>query len=264
MVKQIKENFEKKFRVCVGSLKKAVSTKDGEWVIKGFIDTSKRIYTVSADTKVVSKIMELLIFPEITKFANDNNLQLILTAHQNHYPDITFKDESGNLFAVDIKSTYRKNSRSVNGMTLGAFTGYFRNRESTKNIPYPYKDYAGHYVLGLIYTRSDEDIDETTSYSIDDLSKIKSVVTDSEFFLAEKFKIAIDRPGSGNTKNIGGITLIEDLVNGKGPFSVLGEHVFDDYWTNYLTTDMAKKEGHKEQPYKNLKTYAEYKKNQKK
>lgn len=29
-------------------------------------------------------------------------------------------------------------------MTLGAFTGYFRDRESLKNITHPYKDYKAH------------------------------------------------------------------------------------------------------------------------
>ena len=36
-----------------------ISTKDGSWVVKGFIDTYKNIYTISADTKVVSKITEV-------------------------------------------------------------------------------------------------------------------------------------------------------------------------------------------------------------
>lgn len=263
MSDELKRSFEESFSVCVGSLKNVVSTSGGDWVIKGFIDTSQRIYTVSADTKVVSKIMELLIFPEITRFAEENNFELLLTAHQNHYPDITFRDKSGNLYAVDVKSTYRKNETSVNGMTLGAFTGYFRDRTITKNIAFPYKDYVGHYVLGLIYSRSDEEVDERASHSLEELENIKSVVNNIDFFLAEKFKIAIDRPGSGNTKNIGGITKIDDLISGKGPFSELGEHVFDDYWINYLTIDMAKKTGLTEQPYKNLNDYHKYKKSNK-
>ena len=60
-------------------------------------------------------------------------------------------------------------------------------------------------------------------------------------FVQEKWRIAIDRPGSGNTKNIGSVSSIEDLINGNGTFAGLGENVFDDYWINYLTPDMAKK-----------------------
>jgi hypothetical protein len=53
--------------------------------------------------------------------------------------------------------------------------------------------------------------------------------------LQEKWKIASDRPGSGNTKNIGSIKNIQKLKEGEGSFSKVGENVFDDYWTNFLT-----------------------------
>jgi hypothetical protein len=46
----------------------AVSTGDGDWVVKGFIDIARNIYTISFDTKVVSKVMELLLFPKICQF----------------------------------------------------------------------------------------------------------------------------------------------------------------------------------------------------
>jgi hypothetical protein len=85
-------------------------------------------------------------------------------------------------------------------------------------------------------------------------------VRDFTFFVQEKYKIAADRPGSGNTKNIGSVTKIEDLVNGKGPFSKLGEKVFDDYWMYYLAKDMAKAVDLDRSPYKNLKEYKVYKK----
>jgi len=32
-----------------------VATGDGDWTVKGFIDVYKNIYTISLDTKVVSK-----------------------------------------------------------------------------------------------------------------------------------------------------------------------------------------------------------------
>ena len=53
------------------------------------------------------------------------------------------------------------------------------------------------------------------------------------FFVTEKWKIASDKGGSGNTANIGSINNISDIVNGKGMFSKLGESWFDDYWMNY-------------------------------
>ena len=34
---------------------KAVATNGGDWIIKGFIDIYRQIYTVSVDTKIVSQ-----------------------------------------------------------------------------------------------------------------------------------------------------------------------------------------------------------------
>ena len=109
----------------------AVATEEGEWIIKGFIDIYRKIYTISVDTKIVSKVLELLLFPMFVEFGQTNGLRIELSPHQNFYPDLTFTDDdSGRKFAVDIKSTYRIDSLTVNGMTLGAFTGYFRKRSS--------------------------------------------------------------------------------------------------------------------------------------
>lgn len=144
-------------------------------------------------------------------------------------------------------------------MTLGAFTGYFRERASLKNITHPYADYKAHIVLGIIYTPVRKGVDERRCYSLDQLDQIISVVKDFDFFVQEKWKIAIDRPGSGNTKNIGSVNRIDDLLNGNGPFATLGEEMFDDYWTHYLTNDMAKAAELTEPYYKNLPEYKRFK-----
>lgn len=237
-----------------------MSTTEGDWVVKGFIDIARNIYTISVDTKVVSKIMEILLFPKICQFAQENSYKMILCKEQNFYPDITFIDIANNKYALDIKSTYHKDEKSVNGMTLGAFTGYFRDRKSRKNITFPYDEYVGHFVLGIIYSRTDEHLDERKVYCLDELQNITSVVKNFTFFVQEKYKIAIDRPGSGNTKNIGSVVRINELVTGDGPFTKLGEEAFDDYWMYYLTKDMARAVDLKGAPYKNLKEYLQYKK----
>lgn len=237
----------------------AVATNEGEWIVKGFIDVYRNIYSISIDTKIVSKVLELLLFPMFQDFAIKHDMEIKLSPQQNFYPDLTFIHRpSGNLFAVDVKSTYRKNDNEVNGMTLGAFTGYFRTRESNKNTLYPYGSYAGHFVLGVIYTKCDDVADERNKFTIDDLESIPSVIKDFVFFAQPKYRIATGLPGSGNTKNIGSVTKIDALVGGKGPFSELGEEIYDDYWMFYLTTDMAKKDD-SVRPYTNLKTYLEYK-----
>jgi hypothetical protein len=53
-------------------------------------------------------------------------------------------------------------------MTLGAFTGYFWNRNSNKNTFYPYGQHQGYFVSGVIYSKADGDIDKksTTRYVI--------------------------------------------------------------------------------------------------
>lgn len=254
-----KEMFLQKLQSKLKTFEKAVSTNERDWIIKGFIDIYKNIYTISIDTKIISKVLELLLFPLLEQFAKENKLDLELSPQQNFYPDLTFIDRKNQkLFALDIKTTYRIDTEKVNGMTLGAFTGYFRNRDSCKNIAFPYCQYDGHFVLGIIYSQSNQKIDEKTIYSLDDLNKIPSVINDFKFFAHPKYKIAAARPGSGNTKNIGSIVRIKDLVIGNGPFSILGEEIFDDYWMYYLTSDMAKAL-EVERPYTNLKEYHDYK-----
>lgn len=179
-----KNEFILKLRNAVNEFSTYVMTSEGQWVVKGFIDIYKNIYTISTDTKVVSKIIELYIFPLLYKFSVDNALTIELTQEQNFYPDITFKDAKGNLYAVDLKSSYRKSNTRINGMTLGAFTGYFRNRESNKNVTYPYNTYSAHIVLGIIYSES-TDIDERKIYPLSQLEKIISVVRDITFFVQE-------------------------------------------------------------------------------
>lgn len=255
-----RETFLAKLQEKLTSFERAISTNESEWIVKGFVDIYKNVYTISMDTKIISKVLELLLFPSLQDFAKENGLDLELSPQQNFYPDVTFIERTGGtMFALDIKTTYRTDPRKVNGMTLGAFTGYFRNRESTKNIAYPYSKYAGHFVLGVIYSQSEEIIDERKTYTVDDLATIPSVIHDFTFFAQPKYKIAAARPGSGNTKNIGSIADISALLNGRGPFSELGEEIFDDYWTYYLTNDMAKAL-EVERPYTNLKEYFEYKK----
>ena len=237
----------------------AVATEDGEWIIKGFIDIYKRIYTISVDTKVISKVLELLLFPAFVKFADKFGFELELAPQQNFYPDLTFiSKETGAKFAVDIKSTYRISDDKVSGMTLGAFTGYFRNRDSNKNTLYPYNQYSGHFVLGVVYSQCKEIVDERRQYSLEDLEKIQSVIRNFIFFAQPKYRIASASPGSGNTKNIGSVSRLDDLLNGTGPFSRLGEEVYDDYWMYYLTKDMAAAVN-LPRPYTNLKSYFDYK-----
>ena len=220
--------------------KAAIANDIGDWVVKGFIDTYQNIYSISADTKVISKLIELMLFPLIADFARLYNYEMILAEHQNHYPDVSFLGENGVKIAFDLKSTYRKSAKRVNGYTLGAFTGYFRDRQSRKNITFPYAEYTNHYVLGIIYSRNKRPSDERLIFDVSDLQSIESVAHDFTFLIQEKWKLAAEKPGSGNTKNIGSVKEDAALVNGMGDFASSDVNVFDDYWMHYQTKEMAR------------------------
>lgn len=255
--------FKKQLDEFAEKLEKYVSTQNGDWSVKGFIDIYKNIYTISSDTKIVSKILEIHIFPQIMEFAEEMGYNIILAEHQNYYPDLTFikKENEEVKFAVDLKTTYRKKN-GVASFTLGSHGGYFKERTKKKNIQFPYSTYLGHYCLGIIYTRTHqgEEICDTDIYQVKELQEegetpqekvgerkvttvqnlqsITSVIKDFDFFVAEKWKIASDKQGSGNTANIGATLNLDDLRNERGVFSQLGEEWFDEYWMNYGTATM--------------------------
>ena len=71
-----------------------IATEKGDWIVKGFIDIYKNVYTISVDTKVVSKVIELLLIPAFELFARNNDLKLELPPQQNYYPDLTFTSKN--------------------------------------------------------------------------------------------------------------------------------------------------------------------------
>ncbi|MDR0604340.1 MAG: EcoRV family type II restriction endonuclease [Bacteroidales bacterium] len=258
-----KLDFKRALETFTKKLQQYVSTETGEWSVKGFIDVYKNIYTISSDTKIISKILEIHIFPQIVQFTEQIGYNIILAAQQNYYPDMTFvsKQDERIKFAVDLKTTYRKEN-GIASFTLGSHGRYFKERNKQKNIQFPYNCYLGHYCLGIIYTRADSDVSETEIYNVRELQKeyetsirkegereitivnnlksITSVIRDFDFFVAEKWKIASDRQGSGNTANIGCSLNLEDLKNENGIFSKLGEKWFDEYWMNFGSATMLK------------------------
>jgi hypothetical protein len=243
-----KKTFYQELQNFVQTLDSHVSTEDGQWTVKGFIDTYKNIYSISSDTKVVSKILEIHLFPKILAFAESIGYAVVLTEHQNYYPDLSFVNKNNEKikFAVDLKTTYRLEDYPgfCNGFTLGSHGEYFTNRQSTKNIQFPYGDYQGHFCLGIIYSRTNGvHSAETQTHALSELQSITSVIGDFQFFVTEKWRIASDKSGSGNTANIGSISKIEDVIRGKGVFSDLGEEWFDDYWMNYGKITRKDKDG---------------------
>lgn len=144
---KIKTDFLQKLQHFAQTLKHYVSTPDNQWTIKGFIDVFENIYTISSDTKIISKILEIHLFSKFLEFAKEHHFDLVLAEKQNWYPDISFvsKINPNIKFAVDLKTTYRleNNPAFCNGFTLGSHGEYFINQSSTKNIQYPYNQYLG-------------------------------------------------------------------------------------------------------------------------
>lgn len=234
---QTKEDFKHELQEFALTLKEAISHND-EWTIKGFVDLFKHIYTISSDTKIISKVLELHLFPYFVNFARGHGYTLELASCQNWYPDLTFVSmaDPSIKYAVDLKTTYRIEDKpdTCNGFTLGSHGEYFRNRASTKNIQYPYHEYKGHFCVGIIYSRKTLDKwEELKRYEWTELGNMPSVISNFLFFVEEKWKIASDKGGSGNTANIGSIRKISDLISGNGTFARAGENFFDEYWMNY-------------------------------
>ena len=85
----VKKDFGEKLSMFANTLGDVIS-KDGDWTIKGFIDIFQNIHTISNDTKIVSKILELHLFPYLLGFAEGNGYKLELATYQNWYPDLSF------------------------------------------------------------------------------------------------------------------------------------------------------------------------------
>lgn len=216
--------------------KKMLNERRPGFDIAGLITKDRKIYPFSTDTKVLSTIFEMLIRPYVYEFASRYGFQIFEPAQQNFYPDFTFmRDEKDKAkIALDVKTTYRRFKQDgtwLAGFTLGSFASFMRN--DTKNIAFPYSDYAGHYIMGFIYTRQKNIANRI--YTPDRIDAITPTYSAVEYFIQEKYKIAGDVPGSGNTENICSFSAssIEEFSAGRGPFSTLGKKIFEEYWRGY-------------------------------
>lgn len=200
----------------------------------GILDASDKIHTLGTDSKIIGRIFEMYAQPVLEKIAQRHNMILTTPESQTVYPDFIMMDNenSNKKIAIDIKTTYVDSDNSTIKFTLGSFGSYMRN--NTKNIEYKYTDYAKHYVIGFVYKRNGQ-AQESQVYNYADRKNISFPFYDVKYFIQEKYKIAGDKPGSGNTENIGSIStrIFSDLKDGNGPFAELGVDAFDIYWKYY-------------------------------
>lgn len=202
--------------------------------VYGILDANDMLHTLGTDSKIIGRVFEMITEPVLARIAERHNLKLKTPKSQTVYPDFILmkNDESKDKIAIDVKSTYVVNDTSKIQFTLGSFGSYMRN--NTKNIEYEYTDYAKHYVIGFVYKRNGK-AQESRVYNLSERKNITPPYQDVRFFIQEKYKIAGDKTGSGNTENIGSILSNNflDFKEGRGPFSTLGEDVFDVYWKYY-------------------------------
>lgn len=237
------------------AFKKKMLTSSPSFEVVGILSRDEKVYSLGSDTKVISTIFELISRPYVFQVASDYGFKVLEPRQQNYYPDFTllrYECDSQKI-AVDVKTTYRRFTPAGNwkaSFTLGSYTSFMRN--NTKNIAFPYDQYAKHYVIGFIYTR--RQADDLKVFSYGEHEKAKCPFLDVKWFVQEKHRVASERPGSGNTTNIGSIVASsnEEFAEGNGPFTQFGEEVFVDYWRNFGTTA-----GNR--AYKNLSEYWDWK-----
>lgn len=207
---------------------------NAKFEVYGILDSSNKIHSLGTDSKIIGRIFEILTQPILEAIAKKHNMILTTPKSQTVYPDFIMmaNTSSKDKIAIDIKTTYVDSDQSTIKFTLGSFGSYMRN--NTKNIEYKYTDYKKHYVIGFVYKRNGQ-AQESQVYDYDDRNKIEFPFYDVKYFIQEKYKIAGDKPGSGNTENIGSFPTknFYELKAGNGPFCNLGVDLFDLYWKHY-------------------------------
>lgn len=222
----------------IDAFNRKILEKDINWEVSALATPDGRLFSLGSDSKLIGRIFELISFNILQEIADENGFLLLPSERQTVYPDFTLMRDKADCekIAVDIKTTYRtfkKNGESKSySFTLGSYASFMRN--GTKNIMFPYSQYSKHYVIGFIYTRN-EKADEGQIYRMEQIAQLPVPYKDVEVFVQEKYKIAGEKPGSGNTENIGSFKTnhVEYLIAGEGPFSILGLPVFEHYWAGY-------------------------------
>lgn|SRR5215213_4654832 len=225
--------------------------------IHGILADDNKVYPLGTDTKVLGSIFELIIRPLIYEIAEENGFIVREPRAQNIYPDFTLMidEEDVNKIAVDVKTTYREGNNRVS-FTLGGYNSFIREETKAKNIEFPYDQYAEDWVIGFIYKRKAPEEIPSHIYELEDLEKIPVPFEDVQVFVQEKWRIAGQTAGSGNTTNIGSISgTFEDFVEGKGVFESKEE--FLHYWRNYERTA-----GKRKQVFSNLESYKNWREKQ--
>lgn len=212
---------------------KKVEEMNIDWNVKGLIGNNSKVYAIGSDSKLLGRIFEIISAPIIKKIAEEHGYIVRIPKKQNTYPDFTLMKSENDTekIAIDVKTTYKEGNKRL-GYTLGSFTSYLRN--NTKNIEFPYNQYKEHFVIGFIYERNNN-AEEGQITTYDEISTLDAPYSNVDFFVQKKINITGQKKGSGNTDNIGSISVksLDEFKNAKGPFASLPESIYLHYWRNY-------------------------------
>lgn len=222
-----------------------------DYEVKGVITAGREVLPLGSDTKVLSTIFESLARPLIYKLAGLHGFEVHEAAAQNSYPDFTLMrtKHDRQKIAIDVKTTYRDRPNQRVNFTLGSYTSFIQEGNESRGIEFPYTDYAEDWILGFIYERVDPDEIPAHIYSIDQLGDMPAPFENVEFFVREKWKIAGDVAGSGNTANIGSIRGTVNEFRTKDPL-FRDKSEFLTYWRGYKRTKAERLES-----YSNIREY---------
>ncbi|MBQ5674070.1 MAG: hypothetical protein IIV45_03130 [Lachnospiraceae bacterium] len=223
--------------------------KSVDFLAKGIYTNDNKILSMGSDSKLIGRIFELFVVGVLKEIAQERSLKLV-GSNQTTYPDFTMMvDESDTeKYAIDVKTCYVDEKKEI-FFALGSYKSFLR--DGTKNIRFPYDQYSKHFVIGFAYERMvDEDDLGGDYYEPKEIDSLLTPYGNIKFFVQEKYKIAGDSTNGGDVENIGSYKTnrMDYLIKGEGPFSVLGETCFVEYWRNYPLYREKK-------PYKNLEGY---------
>lgn len=207
--------------------------------ICGFIRNDGLVHPLDTDSKVLAAVFEMTVKDRLRALAEAHGFTLESPPEQNYYPDFTLTRKNGDgtltRLAVDVKSTHGDLARDVFKFTLGSYTGCIHPARETKNIHYPFSTYSEHWVIGFIYQRTAHGHAVQSLHPADRLADVPLPIKNVHHFVQEKWRIAGDKPGSGNTSNIGSIEgSLHVFEKGNGIFS--SEAEFLAYWRNYSSS----------------------------
>ena len=221
---------------------------------RGLLDNQGNVYPLGNDIKVLSTVFELICRPIVVTAVKSLGYEVVEPTVQNQYPDfslvrgvvkedpfpdgveIALVEQSTDIpkIAIDLKTTYRRDNDKFS-FTLGSYTSFIRAGNERKNIVFPFNEYVEHLIIGFIYSRRlSQSIqkDSKLVYTSHEYEQVLSPISNIDFFVQKKWRIAGERAGSGNTANIGSISgTLRDFKQGNGPFQ--SEEEFLTYWRGY-------------------------------